>query len=114
MSIGFNWFKDYELKSVEYGVIVKYIGGGHSLHSAGNIIKAQNLLEEYGSINIPVVNEYSLKEGDKLDLVDPKEVSKVCQLILNDIKVDEVGMRKRIEWFKELSDKGYYLTYDCD
>ena len=114
MSIGFNWFEGYELKSVEYGVIVKYIGGGDSLHSAGNIIKVQNLLEEYGSINIPVVNEYWLKEGDKLDLVDPKEVSKVCKLILDDTKVDEVGMRERIKWFKELSDEGYYLTYDCD
>ena len=120
MSIGFNWFKDYEIKSIKHDicggrydyVVLKYIGGGESSHSAGNIIKVQDLLEEYGNINIPEVNEYSL-EGDKLDLVDPKEMSKVCQLILDDTKVDEVGFRERIEWFKELSDEGYYLTYDC-
>lgn len=119
MSIGFNWFKDYELKTIKYsmhdnGIIVKYIGGGDTSHSAGNIIRVQELLEEYGNIRIPEICEDWLKEGDKLDLIDPKEVSKVCQLILNDTKVDEVGFRERIEWFKELSDEGYYLTYDCD
>lgn len=122
MSIGFNWFKDYEIKTVKENIcngrydyaVLKYMGGGDTSHSAGNIIRVQELLEEYGNIRIPEICEDWLKEGDKLDLVDPKEISKVCKLILDDTKVDEVGMRERIKWFKELSDEGYYLTYDCD
>jgi len=47
-------------------------------------------------------------------LIEPKEMSLICDKILSDTEVDEVDMRDRIEWFKQLSDEGYYLTYNND
>ena len=41
-------------------------------------------------------------------------MSDICQKILDGAEVDEVGMRERIEWFKQLSDEGYYLSYDYE
>ena len=118
MSTGFNWFKEYKLipwnnyYDTYYELV--YIGGNSTSHSGGNIIKVQNLLEKYGEITIPYIETYGLDKEYEPRLISPEVMSKVCKEILENSEVDEMDMRDRIEWFKELSDKGYYLTYNYD
>ena len=120
MSIGFNWFKEYKIKinnecKFYDDVELKYIGGGSTSHSGGNIGKVQALIEKYGGREIPTICEdFIQSEDEKLDLIVPKEMSKICEKILENKEVDKVDMRERIEWFKELSDEGYYLSYDYE
>lgn len=120
MSTGFNWFKSYNITEEKYGYgydefHLHYIGGGDTSHSAGNIGKCQDLLEKYGNIRIPSVCEDFIPSEDyKLELVEPSVMSDVCAKILLGREVDVVDMRDRIEWFKQLSDEGYYLTYDYE
>ena len=120
MSIGFNWFKEYEFvrdrADYWYDVYrIFYNGGGSTSHSSGNIIKVQNLIEKYSGKRIPQVNEYAIDSIDyKIDLIEPIEMVKICNKILENHDVDEVDMRGRIEWFKKLSEDGYYLSYDCN
>ena len=117
MSTGFNWFKDYKIKIEEdrylKDVTLTYLDGGSSSHSGRNISKVQDLIERYGKIRIPVVCEDFIKsENEKIDLIEPEMMSEICDKILQETEVDKVGMRHRIEWFKKLSDEGYYITYD--
>lgn len=89
--------------------------GGDTSHSAGNISKVQHLIEQYSKKRIPSICEDFIKsEDEKLKLIEPKEMSMICQKILEGTECDEVGMRDRIKWFKQLSDEGYYLAYDYD
>ena len=119
MSIGFNWFKEYEIIHCEpdhwYGWYeLNYLDGDSTSHSAGNIIEVQDLLEKYGDIRIPSIQRLNRYDDDKPDLVEPNVMSDVCAKILENTDVDIVDMRDRIEWFKRLSDEGYYLSYDYD
>ena len=124
MSIGFNWFKDIEIKEevIDYGLcedttyILKYIGGGNTSHSAGNIRKVQEILKQYGNIEIPIIDDDNVDKYTVRDrLIDPKVISKACEKFLNNPnEKDEYDMKDRIEWFKELSDEGYYLSYDYE
>lgn len=119
MSIGFNWFKDYKIEIDDNkfyrDVNLEYIGGNDTSHSSGNIAKVQYLIEQYGGKRIPSICEDFIKsEDEKLKLIEPEEMSVICQKILAGTECDEVGMRDRIEWFKQLSDEGYYLSYDYD
>lgn len=113
MSIGFNWFKTCEIYLADefyHEYNLRYIGGDSTSHSAGNVIKVQDLLEKYGGVRIPKVDSYNI--CNKPALVEPEVMSEACNKVLQSTEVDEVDMRDRIEWFKKLSDKGYYLTYD--
>ena len=115
MSTGFNWFKNYEiyLSSDYYGdCALCYLDGDSTSHSSGNIIKVQRLLEDYGGISIPYVLTHDIQKEYKPQLINPKVMSDVCKKILDGTDVDAVDMRHRIEWFKKLSDEGYYLSYD--
>ena len=120
MSTGFNWFKSYKItvykgtSMFDYDVAeLEYIGGGDTSHSGGNIGKVQDLIEKYSGKRIPTIcADWIDSEDYKLPLIEPKEMSDICENILRGTEVDEVDMRERIEWFKELSDEGYYLTYD--
>lgn len=120
MSIGFNWFKEYKIKinhecKFYDDVELFYIGGGDTSHSGGNIAKVQDLVKKYSGRRIPTICEdFIQSEDEKLDLIPPEEMSKICEKILENKEVDEVDMRERIEWFKELSDDGYYLSYDYE
>lgn len=113
MSIGFNWFKTYEIYLVDefYDYYsLRYLGGDSTSHSPGNVIKVQDLLEKYGGVRIPQVNSYDVYYEPTL--IEPEAMSEACVKVLQSAEVDEVDMRYRIEWFKKLSDEGYYLTYD--
>lgn len=120
MSIGFNWFKEYEIvyHKLNYWCdyySVFYDGGDSTSHSAGNIIKVQNLIEKYGGKRIPQVNEEGINSTDyKIDLIEPTEMVVICDKILANTECDDVDMRYRIEWFKKLSEEGYYLSYDFE
>lgn len=117
MSTGFNWFKEYEiyLSNDYYGdYALCYLDGNSTSHSSGNIVIVQNLLDKYGKVTIPYISTHDIQEGYEPHLIDPKVMSEVCGKILENSDVDEVDMRGRIEWFKKLSDKGYYLSYDLE
>lgn len=121
MSIRFNWFKKYEIthrfaNHYWYNYYsLDYIDGGSTSHSAGNITKVQNLIEKYGNKRIPSINEECIDSVDyDLELIEPKEMIEICNKILANTECDEVDMRDRIEWFKQLSEDGYYLTYDFE
>lgn len=119
MSTGFNWFKNYSIKIEENkfyrDVNLEYIGGGDTSHSAGNIGIVQRLIRQYSGKTIPsICADFIKSENEKLKLIEPEEMSAICKKILNGIECDKVGMRERIEWFKQLSDEGYYLAYDYE
>lgn len=120
MSVGFNWFKLYKIH-IHKGTTmfdyddsdIEYIGGGSTSHSGYNIGLAQDLIEKYSGKRIPTIQgEWFDSEDQDLHLIDPKEMTEICQRILDGSEVDKVNMRSRIEWFKKLSDQGYYLSYD--
>ena len=118
MSIGFNWFKNYEI--IHYALDhwcdwykLNYLGGNSTSHSAGNIIKAQELIEKYSGKRIPSISEECIGSTDfDLELIELSEMVEICDKILANVECDKVGMRHRIEEFKQLSEEGYYLTYD--
>lgn len=120
MSIGFNWFKKYEIihrmaPSFYDWYELNYLYGNSTCHSAGNVIKVQNLIEKYSGKRIPSINEECIDSVDyELDLIEPNEMVEICNKILSSTEVDKVCMRDRIEQFKKLSEEGYYLTYDID
>ena len=122
MSTGFNWFKSYKI-TIHKGnhmfdydeTKLEYIGGGDTSHSGGNIGKVQDLIEKYSGKRIPTIcADWIDSEDYELPLINPEEMSSICGKILQGTEVDEVDMRARIEWFKQLSDQGYYLTYDYE
>ena len=120
MSTEFNWFKSYKIH-VHKGTTmfdyddsdIEYIGGGSTSHSGYNIGLVQNLIEKDSGKRIPIIQGECLESEDQdLNLIDPKEMSEICQRILNGDEVDKLDQRSKFEWFKKLSDQGYYLSYD--
>lgn len=120
MSIGFNWFKEYEIvhDRLDYcydNYRIIYNDGNSTSHSSRNVIKVQNLIEKYSGKRIPLIYEECIDSIDyKFDLIEPNEMIEICNKILANTECDEVGMRNRIERFKKLSEDGYYLSYDCN
>lgn len=92
---------------------IEYIGGGSTSHSGHNIGLVQNLIEKYSGKRIPAIQEeWFDSENQDLHLIAPKEMTEICQRILDGSEIDKIDMRSRIELFKKLSDQGYYLSYD--
>ena len=120
MSTGFNWFKSYKITTQRATKMwdwdehkLEYIGGGSTSHSGHNISVVQDLIEKYSGKRIPTIEEdFINSEDENLHLINPKEMFQICELILAGEEVDKVNMRNRIQLFKELSDEGYYLSYD--
>ena len=122
MSTGFNWFKSYKIH-IHKGTAmfdyddssIEYIDGGNTSHSGYNIGLVQDLIEKYSGKRIPtIVGDWLESEDEELYLIDPKEMSEICQRILDGDEVDKLDQRSKFEWFKKLSDEGYYLSYDYE
>lgn len=122
MSTGFNWFKQYRTKKTFYNpkdieYSAEFLDGDSTGFSGGNIGIIDDLLEEY-DIYIPRIrDDYdNIEDLEKAlsNLIEPSTLSNIFDKILKDDKIDKVGMRKRVQWMKELSDEGYFLCYDYD
>lgn len=121
MSTVFNWFKSYKIH-IHKGTTmfdyddssIEYIDGGSTSHSGYNIGLVQDLIEKYSGKRIPTIQgEWLESENQDLHLIDPEEMYEICQRILDGDEVDRADQRSKFEWFKKLSDEGYYLSYDC-
>lgn len=122
MSRGINWFKNFKIEeeTIDYGLgkditySVEFLDGDSTSFSEGNITKYQEAFKKYGDVTIPYIDyEYYInpKWYIKEKLIDPKVLSKVCSEFLSDNILDKDGIKDRIEWFKEMSDKGYYFSF---
>lgn len=127
MGLDFRWFKDYKiLNSGEtyqaFGYCyydkysIEYIDCSFMSHSYYNVALVKELFEKVIGIQFPrLPNEEWIDSKDyKLKLIKPSDMSKYCEKILNNTEVDNINMRSRFEWFKDLSDKGYYIAYDWE
>lgn len=121
MSRGINWFKDFKIEEevIDYGLgkdivyNLKYLNGDSTSFSQGNINKYQKAFKNYGNIEIPYINNRDVNPKTiENELIEPKIISEVCNIILSDCLLDKYDIKDRIEWFKEMSDKGYYISYD--
>lgn len=124
MGVTFNWFKGYEIIKTENPISwyttelicsVNYIEHDSTSHSYGNRSKLQDLFEKV-NCRIPTIpdeifNDEDVEEYIESLLVSPSEMSKKCEELLNS-EFDLQDMEDRITRIKELSDKGYYVTYD--
>ncbi|MGJ0846549.1 hypothetical protein ACR77J_07665 [Tissierella praeacuta] len=123
MGVGFNWFKNYKVNKFEdprswlgnsciYSI--EYLDGDSTSHSYGNRTKLQNLFELIDK-SIPTVNDEifydDIEDYIKNTLIQPTEMSSICDKLLNS-GFDLLDMKDRIKWIKELSDEGYYVSYD--
>lgn len=127
MGLDFRWFKDYKILNSgetyqafghcyydEYSI--EYIDCSFVSHSYYNVALVKELFEKVIGIQFPrLPNEEWIDSKDyKLKLIKPIDMSKYCEKILNNTEVDNINMRSRFEWFKDLSDKGYYIAYDWE
>jgi hypothetical protein len=122
MSRGINWFKDFKIEEETIDNIfgqditysIDFLGGDSTSFSEGNITKYQEAFKKYGNLEIPYIEyEYHLKPDYLKEIfIDPKILSEVCSKILSDCILDKYDIKNRIEWFKEMSDKGYYFSYN--
>lgn len=119
MGVGFNWFKGYEIievkvdtgwyENIEYGI--KYLDCDDTSHGYGNRTKLQNIFKKYIGIEIPTISGYWSTKPD-INLIEPSTMSSYCEKLLSNKEYELEDMEDRIQWIKELSDKGYYVSYD--
>lgn len=127
MGLGIRWFKNYEILDAgetykAFGFCfcdnysINFIDGDSTSHAYGNVSLVRELFEKVIDEPFPKLpNEECIDSKDyKLKLIKPEDMSKYCEEILSRTEVDEIDMRSRFEWFKNLSDQGYYIAYDWE
>lgn len=119
MSIGVNFYKDVEVIRhdgvgyFDYDYCeLKYKDNHSTSWSSGNIIKLGNLFEKYVGESLPIhLSEYDVNCKD--ELIEPSQMIKYCDIVLSneeDIMVQR--FEYRLNYIKEMSQKGYYVSYD--
>lgn len=127
MGLGFRWFKDYKILDSgetyqafghcyydEYSI--KYINCDSTSHSYYNVSLVRELFEKTIGVQFPKLpnEEWIDSKNYKLKLIEPIDMSKYCEKILEGTEVDAIDMRNRFKCFKKLSDQGYYIAYDWE
>lgn len=121
MGVGFNWFKSYKVieethivgwfEETEYRI--KYLEGGSTSHSYGNRTKLQDIFYKYLGVEIPTIQSGSYMGCVNFKLIEPPVMSQMCEELLENKNNYELeDMEERIQWIKELSDEGYYVSYN--
>lgn len=127
MGLGINYFKGYKIldSKERYGECGYYMINDYYIqllecestsHSYHNVGLVQDLLYKYTGEYIPRLpyEEYIDSKNYKIQLIEPSIMSEYCKAILLETEVDKINMRDRFEWFKKMSDDGYYIAYDCE
>lgn len=123
MGITFNWFKGYEIVEEQdyYDILyfVSYVGWNSTEHSAGNVIRLQDTFEKITGKRIPTIDYYKsfdYREDAKTyivsELISPHAMSEMCSKILSNAKTSR-NIALRVQMIKDLSDNGYYVSYDA-
>lgn len=117
MSIMFRWFKSCSAELVEnyrcWYLDIKYTDKGSTSHSAGNVIKVEYLFEKYNNTEFPRINKDAMNAEDVFpNLINPHDMSQMCQKVWDSDDPELKDMEDRFEWFKELSEKGFYIAYE--
>lgn len=118
MSIGVNFYKDVKL--IKHGGKyhswneLRYIDNQDTSWSAGNIIRLANIFEKYTNKELPIVLcEY--EDNCLNNLIQPKDMIEYCDKVLNNANNEELEeFGYRIRYIKEMSVKGYYVSYDSE
>lgn len=110
MGANFEWFKDVTIVD-DY--IYEFTNGDCTSHSYGKSCDICEIFKENTNIEIPSLSySYRYENKSELNLVDPKNMISACDKLLRITGNDDIEeFRDRIEWFKELSEQGYYIAY---
>lgn len=123
MGLGFNWFKKYQIIIQDRGGFISepycsdviLTGGNDTSHAYSSACDIKHLFQKITGLEFPTINTYSIhSESDDLGLIEPAEMVKYCDMILAGKEVDAFDERDRFEWFRQLSEQGYYLAYDYE
>lgn len=123
MGLSFNWFKNYQIIIQDRGGFVSepycsdiiLTGGDNTSHAYSSVCNIKHLFQKVTGLEFPTINTYSIHcENDDIGLIEPIEMVKYCELILASKEVDLLDERDRVEWFKKLSEQGYYISYDYE
>lgn len=110
MGASFRWFKDVTIVD---NYIYEFICSDSTSHGYGRAYDIKELFKVNTNVEIPSLNySYHYKDKSELKLVDPKDMIIACEKLLK-ITNNEIieDFRDRIEWFKDLSENGYYIAY---
>lgn len=94
---------------------IMLFGGDSTSHGYGRVCDLKDLFLKTIGREFPVINENHVHgETDDIGLIEPADMITYCDNMLASEEVDELDLRERIEWFKELSEQGYYLAYNWE
>ena len=122
MGLCFHWFRDYQIIMQDetftrsaYCSDVVLNGGDNTSYGYGRAGDLKELFYEVTKVEFPVICTYAIhSETDDIGLIDPDMMVRYCDTVLSDERVDELGIRDILEFFKELSEQGYYLAFEYE
>lgn len=111
MKVKFIWFRTFEMQNGS----VNYTGDWDYIRCSRSIKEILERVFEQVGVTLPTIpRDIEEKDAEKYVrglLIEPAEMSRKCQELLND-ELDLEGMEQNIAWLRELSDQGYYLVYE--
>lgn len=118
MGITFHWFKGYTVNKTncEYDDLIFSKDSDNTGHGNKASLDIYLMFKDIGH-EFPTFDTIYFKEKYLSSLIPPIKMAKLCDELLQKediIKKYDIDLKERIEWFKELSEEGYYLLYDVD